>query len=236
MLREPSSSWNDLRRGQDYYYEGMFLWLEVDAIIRQDSGGKHNLDDFCERFFGKVQVPGPVVPYQVEDVTGILKDLADRDWADFFKRRVSLPLEKMPLDVIDLCGCKLEYATKPTPYIDFLGGGEHGSGPISARDSLGVQFTPQGKVGNVVPGMAADKAGLTTGMQVQAVNGKKFTRQRLFDALLESPQSKKLDFLIVEGDAFRTIEVPYAEGPKYLQMVPQAGKRDVIGDILKPLS
>lgn len=35
LLRRSSRNWPDLRRDQDFYYEGMLLWLECDAIIRE---------------------------------------------------------------------------------------------------------------------------------------------------------------------------------------------------------
>src|SRR5262249_11577641 len=33
VLRAPSLNWSDLRRGQDYYLEGLLLWLEADVIL-----------------------------------------------------------------------------------------------------------------------------------------------------------------------------------------------------------
>src|SRR5438034_699493 len=62
VLRAFSPSWGQLRRSQDYYDEGMLLWLEADAIIRQQSDGHHCLDDFCKKFMGperteKIQQP-----------------------------------------------------------------------------------------------------------------------------------------------------------------------------------
>src|SRR5262245_31248481 len=35
LARNPGSSWNQLRRAQDFYMEGMLLWYECDAIIRE---------------------------------------------------------------------------------------------------------------------------------------------------------------------------------------------------------
>ena len=34
--------------------EGMLLWYECDAIIREKTDGAKSLDDFCKRFFAKV--------------------------------------------------------------------------------------------------------------------------------------------------------------------------------------
>ena len=50
MLRAGSPNWGGLRRDQDYYFEGMLVWLEADAIIRDKSKGTKSLDDFCRKF------------------------------------------------------------------------------------------------------------------------------------------------------------------------------------------
>ena len=52
LLRGGSPNWSELRREQDYYFEGMLIWLEADAIIRERSKGKQSLDDFCRKFLG----------------------------------------------------------------------------------------------------------------------------------------------------------------------------------------
>ena len=70
-------------------------------------------------------------------------------------------------------------------------------------------------------------------MKVVGVNGKKFTANRLRDALADSIARKNVEFLLEEGDEFRTIAVPYAEGLRYLELVRVDGKPDVLGEILK---
>jgi predicted metalloprotease with PDZ domain len=47
LARNPGKSWNQLRRTQDFYMEGMLLWYECDAIIREKTDGAKSLDDFC---------------------------------------------------------------------------------------------------------------------------------------------------------------------------------------------
>jgi predicted metalloprotease with PDZ domain len=236
MLRAPSANWNDLRRSQDYYYEGMFLWLEVDALIRAESRGKHSLDDFCRRFFGEVKSKEKVVPYELKDVTGLLRELADFDWDTFFRRRVKATQETLPLDVLGLCGCKLEYATKPTSYVKYVTGSDKGGGTVTARDSLGLEFTAQGRISHVVPGMPGDKAGLVSGMVVEAIGGKKFSAQRLLDALTECKDSGKVELVIVDGERSRMVTIEYADGPKYLQIVRDPKKADILAEILRARS
>jgi hypothetical protein len=43
-----------------------------------------------------------------------------------------------------------------------------------------------------------------------------------------------VEFLLEDGDEFRTVVVPYAEGLRYLELARVDGKPDVLGDILKP--
>jgi predicted metalloprotease with PDZ domain len=45
-------SWASLQRGEDYYFEGLLIWLDVDTEMRELSGDKKSLDDFARLFFG----------------------------------------------------------------------------------------------------------------------------------------------------------------------------------------
>ena len=140
LLRGHSPNWNELRRGQDYYFEGALIWLEADAIIRERSEGKKSLDDFCRKFLGANRTDVSVVPYELPEIVKDLHELADFDWESFLARRVSQPQESLPLDVVGRCGYRLQYATEPpagSPISRQRGG-------ISARDSLGLSFSPEG--------------------------------------------------------------------------------------------
>ncbi len=113
LLRGHSPNWNELRRGQDYYSEGALVWLEADAIIREQSEGKKSLDDFCRKFLGTNRADVSVVPYELPEIVSALRELADFDWESFFAKRVSQPQEALPLDVVGRCGYRLKYATEP---------------------------------------------------------------------------------------------------------------------------
>jgi predicted metalloprotease with PDZ domain len=230
VLRGHSPNWNDLRRGQDYYSEGALIWLEADAIIRDRSEGKKSLDDFCRKFLGANKTDTTVVPYDVPEVVNDLRELADVDWKTFLKDRASRPQEVLPLDVLSRCGYRLKYATEPP------GGApiSRERGGVSARDSLGLTFSPDGRIIDIVPGMAGDRAGLAPGMQVIGVNKKKFSRQRLLDALTESVALRKIELLLLEGEDFRTVTLDYADGPKYLVLERDESKPDILAEILKP--
>ncbi len=183
---------------------------------------------------GPVAAKEKVVPYEFSEIVRILKELADYDWEQFLSRRVSAPLETLPLDLVGRCGYRLQYAGKPSAYLDYLQ--QHEPGFISARDSLGLTFSSEGKISSVVPGMAGDKGRLAPDMRVIGVNGKKFSRERLADALADSVALRKIEFLMLEGDRFRTVVLDYADGPRYLELVRDEKKPDVLAEILKPVS
>jgi predicted metalloprotease with PDZ domain len=233
LLRSGSPGWSELRRAQDYYFEGALLWLEADAIIRQKSQGTRSLDDFCKRFLGKNPADTEVVPYDLAEVVGHLKGTAEHDWETFLRDRVERPLEALPLELVGRIGYRLEYTAKPPTRAQAMG---RGAAPISARHSLGLALGDDGRIIDMVPGMAGDRAGLAPGMKVMGINGRLFSRQRLQDALADSVARRKIELLLVEGDRFRTVVVEYGDGPKYLELVRDEAKPDVLAEILKPVS
>jgi len=234
-LRSPISKWSQLRRGQDFYDEGKLMWLEADAIIRAETRGEKSLDDFCKKFMGQLPGEQKVMPYELTDVVAAMNDVHKYDWADFFADRVSRPLEQLPTEVVGRLGYRIQYAAKPPAVLTREGG--FGGGLLAARDSLGLSLSSstQGtSIRDVVPGMPGDKAGLAPGMQIIGVNGKRFSRERLEDALADSVTKKKIDFLLLDQEDFRTVTVNYADGIRYLELARDTDKPDLLAEILKP--
>jgi len=238
MLRAGSPNWNGLRRDQDYYFEGMLLWLEADAIIRERSKGKKSLDDFCRKFLGGGPSTARVVPYELPEIVKILGELADFDWEPFLEKRVSQPLEALPLDVVGRCGYRIQYSSRPPG--EQIGrqnrGGGFAGGGVAAQDSIGLTFSSDGTIVDIVRGMAGDRAGFGPGMKVIGVNNKTFSRQRMLDALADSVTRHKIEFLLIEGEDFRTIVLDYSGGARYLELVRDPSRPDILAEILKPLA
>jgi hypothetical protein len=82
--------------------------------------------------------------------------------------------------------------------------------------------------------MAGDQAGLGPGMKVIGINQKAFSRQALNEALADSVKRHKIDLLLTEGDRFHTIVLDYAGGVRYLELVRDEPKPDLLAEILKP--
>jgi predicted metalloprotease with PDZ domain len=78
--------------------------------------------------------------------------------------------------------------------------------------------------------------GLSPGMRVMGINGRPFSSRRLQDALADSVALRKIELLLLEGDRFRTIVLDYADGPRYLVLVRNESKPDLLAQILKPIA
>lgn len=235
LLRASSPNWNELRRSQDYYFEGALIWLEADAIIRQKTGGKRSLDDFCRKFLGMGPTDAHVVPYELADVVKVLREVCDDfDWEKFLRDRTEKPQEVLPLDVLGRLGYRVNFNRRTPGFGGRISRGG-GDGPASARESIGLSFDAEGRVTDVVPGMPGDRAGFGPGMKVFAVNRKVFKPAHLHEALVASIQRKKIEFMLEEGDELREVVIPYADGPKYLELARNSDRPDLLAQILKPL-
>jgi predicted metalloprotease with PDZ domain len=233
ILRAPSNYWSDLRRDQDFYFEGSLLWWEVDVKLRNLSKGKVSLDDFCKQFMGDLKREGKVVTYELGDIIRILNGLAEYEWEKFFVRRVSTPMETFPLEVVSEAGYRVGYGKSPSGFQDYadrtLGGDS-----INARDSLGMTLNNDGNITGLVLDSLADKKGLHDDIKIIGVNGKKFSRKALMDALEASVKTEKIELLILKGEDLITVLLPYKDGPRYFEIVRDENKPDRLGEILKP--
>jgi predicted metalloprotease with PDZ domain len=231
-VRAHSRNWPQLRRSQDYYNEGLLVWMECDTIIREKTDGKKSLDDFCRAFFGPGEKNERVVGYTFEDVVKTLNSVAAYDWATLLHARIDEPLDQLSLEYLTKMGYRLTYVSK-TPKL--FEDAEGTSGALDATDSVGLTFTKDGKVSSVVPGMAGDKAGLAPDEQVVGVNGLKFSRQRMKDAIADSVTKRGVELLMLEGEKFRTVKLDYADGLKYMALERDASKADGLAELMKPL-
>jgi predicted metalloprotease with PDZ domain len=233
QLRARSPAWTQLRRGQDYYDEGLVTWLEADAIIRDRSGGKHSMDDFCRKFFAKQPKATSVAGYEFNEVLGILRELADHDWARFFRERIEQPRAELGLGFLEPLGYRLQYSAKQS---DYAKDRDSDRKQTSVSASLGLSVGDDGRIVSVIPEMPADKAGLASGMTISGVNGRKFSGQRLKDSIADSVANRSVELLVLDGDLFRNVTLSYAEGPKYLELIRRTDRTDILGAIVKPAS
>jgi predicted metalloprotease with PDZ domain len=104
---------------------------------------------------------------------------------------------------------------------------------VPAEGTLGLSVAGDRGSGEN-PERPADRAGVAVGMRLLAVNGRRFTPDRLRDALADRVARRAVEFLVEDGDGVRTVRVPYADGLRFLGLVRDEARPDVLGAILGP--
>ena len=74
--------WRSWQRSEDYYSEGLLIWLDVDRIIRERSKGRRSMNDFARAFFGMNDRDYGELTYSFDDVVATLNGIQPYDWAD----------------------------------------------------------------------------------------------------------------------------------------------------------
>ncbi|RYD87667.1 MAG: M61 family peptidase, partial [Sphingomonadales bacterium] len=108
--------WTSLQRSEDYYNEGLLVWLDIDMQIRTLTGGRRSLDDFASAFFGMRDGDLGILTYTFDDVVRTLEGIAPHDWASFLRSRVEQSQRHAPLGWIEKGGYRLAYTNQPTNY------------------------------------------------------------------------------------------------------------------------
>ena len=222
------------RRSVEFYPEGGLLWLEADVVIRQQTAGQRSLDDFCKRFCGGASGPPRVVPYTTKEVYAALQEVAPYDWPGFFQSRVYQTTPHPPLGGITGGGWRLTYTNKVP---DLLKNYESAMKYADLRYSIGLIVREGGVVQDVVPGSPADRAEISGGMQVVAVNGRRWSNELLRSAVGQSiTNTAPLELLVENDDYFKTCKIDYHSGERYPRLERDAAKPDVLTTIVKSLT
>lgn len=231
LLYYTPKEWDSWRRGVDYYDEGELDWLWADSIIRQQSGGKKSMDDFCKLFHGAPSTPPMVKTYTFDDVVNALNQIAPYDWRGFWNERLSSHGPGAPLGGIEGTGWKIVYDESRSP---MMRAWEDDHRTLNAAFSVGLLIKENGDIEDTIEGMDAAHAGIGPGMKILAVNGRRFTPQVFRDALYEGKNtSQPLQLLIENTDYFRTFVLDYHGGEKYPHLVREESKPDTMTEIIR---
>jgi predicted metalloprotease with PDZ domain len=98
--------------------KGQLMWLDVDTLIREKSGGKRNLWTISRGCFSAstTAVSWTGSTYVFEDVVKALNTVQPYDWATFLRARLDGHGPGAPLDGIARGGYKLVYTDTPSDY------------------------------------------------------------------------------------------------------------------------
>jgi predicted metalloprotease with PDZ domain len=231
--------WASWRRGVDFYSEGALVWLDADVLIRSRTGGRKSLDDFVRAFHGGQSGPPEVRTYTRADVLAALNAVTPYDWDAFFRERVDAVAPKAPRLWIDDGGWKLVFTEKQP---ELIASSEEETEIYDFWDSLGIMVQGDGSEGaglvvDVVPGMPAEAAGVGPGMKLHAVQGRRYSVDRLRDALRQARGGTEPIVLLVEtSEIFGTVSVDYHGGERFPHLERDAAKPDVLSQIGAPLN
>lgn len=236
VVYEASPQWESWRRSADFYNESGLVWLNADAIIRNQTHGARSLDDFCSSFFGGVSGPPLVNPYTFEDVMTALNQVAPYDWKGFFTNMLNSVQPPDTLAGLKLAGWSLAYNDMQNSSVR---GRNHAVNLIrlDVFSSLGMTVKADGTIADVVPGMPAAVAGAAPGMALVAVKGRKWSESALQSALKTSKDTTApIELLLMNGDDYKTYSLNYHEGEKYPHLQRDASVPDLLQQIITPLA
>jgi predicted metalloprotease with PDZ domain len=205
--------WRSWQRSEDYYSEGQLIWIDVDRIIRQQSGGKRSIDDFARAFYGMRDRDWGELTYTFDDVVSTLNGVQPYDWRGYLQRRVYDLAPQPPLEGITQGGYKLVFTAEPTGWIRSA---EKAGKNNDLTYSGGFVVGNDGKISGVLWDSAAFNAGLTVGSQIAAVNGRDFDGDALKQAIKAAAGNGPApELLIHDGDVYRTIKLDWHGGLRY---------------------
>ena len=205
--------WSSWQRSEDYYNEGMMVWIEADAIIREGTNNSKSMDDFARAFFGINDGDWGQVTYTFEDVARTLSGVMPYDWTKFLTDRLTEKAKGAPLGGFDRSGYKLVYTDTPTSITKL---GMKVNKFLDLSWSLGMNVAKGAKVNAVVWGGPAFDAGVTVGQEIIAVNGVPYTDELLKDAVTAAKGTATPIRLTVKNDLnVRDVSVKWSGGLRY---------------------
>lgn len=215
--------WVSYQRSEDYYNEGLLIWLEADAMLRAQTGGTKGMDDFARVFFGGQDGDFRARGFTFDEVVATLNAVAPFDWASFLRQRTTGKAASAPLGGITQGGYRLVYTEEPTP---FFRDKEKRAGEIDLSFSIGLAIGKGGKVNSVIWDGPAFNAGLTSAAEIVAVNGQVYSDEAMLDAISAAKGgSEPIRLIVRSGSRVREVPVAWNGGLRYPRL-----ERTVPGD------
>lgn len=200
--------WQSWQRSEDYYNEGLMVWMEVDAMLRRRTRGARSIDDFARAFFGMRDGDWGQLTYTFEDVAETLNRIAPYDWAGFLRQRLTETGKPAPTQGFAMNGYTLVYAAEPTSYFSKA---EKARG-TDVSYSLGLVVNKDGEVTTSMWGSPAYQAGIDVGTTIMSVGDATYSRDRLL-AAIAARQPVRLT--LKNGERLRSVTIDYRGGPRY---------------------
>ena len=232
IAKRSPQAWRSFQRSEDYYSEGQLIWIDVDRIIREQSGGKRSIDDFAKAFFGVRDRDYGELTYTFDDIVKTLNAVQPYDWRTYLERRVYDIAPQAPLEGITKGGYQLVYSDEPTKWIKMA---EAQRKYTDLTYSAGLALSPDGKAVSVLWGGPAYNAGITVGSQIIAVNGRTYDADAIKDAIkAANGTAAPIALLVKHDDLFQTVNLDWHGGLRYPRLVKVGKGQSTLDELLAP--
>ncbi len=204
--------WTSWQRSEDYYNEGLLIWLEADAIIRSKTANAKGLDDFARAFFGTKDGDFSAKSYDFSEVVRTLNMITPYDWAAFLTQRLTEKATGAPLNGLVQGGYRLVYTDTPSA---FLKDAEKRAKELALTYSLGGTIA-KGKLTNVIWDGPLFNQGLAIGTEILAVGGLAYSDEVMKEAITAAKGgTAPIRLIIKNGDRVREVSVLWNDGLRY---------------------
>ena len=205
--------WSSYQRSEDYYNEGLLIWLEADSVIRAQSGGAKSMDDFAKAFFGMRDGDWGVLTYTFDDVVSTLNGVVPYDWNSFLGDRVNKVNPRAPLKGFTDNGYQVIYTDEPTAVWKE---GEKRSKGVNLNYSGGLSVGSDGEISTVMWGSPAFDAGLDVGDKIIAVGESAYSGDALKEAVKAAKGGRDpIKLTVTHEDRVRTVDLKWNQGLRY---------------------
>jgi len=213
-------NWRDWQRREDYYPDGVLLWLDVDMLLRELSGDRKSLADFAAVFFGAGQNSRTISTYTFDDVCRTLNRIVAYNWAGYFTSRLNAHDDTHLLDGLQRGGYRLVYTDQPS---EFFVQHEADLGGADLSTSLGVVMGRGGAVKSVAWEGPAFRAGISIGAKLLFVGKQPYSDEALKQAIRSAAASRQAIELTFSADgAEHAVSIDYFGSLRYpaLERIP----------------
>jgi predicted metalloprotease with PDZ domain len=224
--------WTSWSRSEDYYSEGLLVWLDADTLIRQRTGNRRSLDDFARRFYGAGRDGDwRVYTFVFDDVVSALNAVMPHDWATFLRERFEQAGTEPPLDGITRGGYRLVYTDERS---DYQRDAESYGKSASFAYSIGLSFGEGNTITQVQWDSPAFNAGIANGAQIIAVNGESYSGEVMRRAITGAvDNTDPIELIVKSGDEYRTVAIDYHGGLRYPHLERIPGTTDRLSAIFR---
>lgn len=214
----------------DPYMQGELVWLDIDTLIRQRSGGRKSLDDFARGFFGIRDGSLVAAPYTFDDLVAALDAVMPYDWATFLRARVDSVGIPADLDGVTRGGYRLTWNDQPPSNQQAR---ENKSGEADLSFSAGMTLNKDGEVTDVGWGGPAWQAGLVIGAKVMSVNGVPYQSSVIKAAIAAARAGTPIGLQVARGQTEQSLSLIWGGGLRYPHLERVPGAPALLDDILK---